>query len=109
MAARRPSRYLAPIALLAAAAAITLVVKDHINSHSHSSTTNTSTGSLIQSTRRAAPQAHHRTPRFYTVRSGDTLSGIAQQTGVSVSAIERLNPGLNPSALQTGQRLRLRR
>ncbi len=109
MAARRPSRYLAPIALLAAAAAIALVVKDHTNAHTHASTTNTSTGSLIQSTRQVQHQSHHRPPHFYTVRAGDTLSGISQKTGVSISTIQRLNRGLNPSALQTGQRLRLRR
>lgn len=109
MAARRPSRYLAPIALLAAAAAITLVVKDHINTHSRASTTNTSTGSLIQSTRRPAHPSHRRAAKFYTVKSGDTLSVISQRSGVSIQTIVRLNPGLNPSALQTGQRLRLRR
>ena len=109
MAARRPSRYLAPIALLAAAAAITLVVKDHINTHSHASTTSTHSGSLVQSIRHVAHQPHHRAAKFYTVRSGDTLSGISQKTGVSILNIERLNSGLNPSALQTGQRLRLRR
>ena len=108
MAARRPSRYLAPIALLAAAAAITLVVKDHVNSHSHASTTNTSTGSLVQATRQVQHRSHRRPPHFYTVRAGDTLSGISQKTGVSISTIQRLNRGLNPSALQTGQRLRLR-
>lgn len=109
MAARRPSRYLAPIALLAAAAAITLVVKDHINSHSHASTTNTNIGSLVQSTRQVQRRSHRHGAKFYTVRSGDTLSGISQKTGVSVQTIQNLNHGLNPSALQTGQRLRLRR
>jgi LysM repeat protein len=94
---------------LAAAAAITLVVKDHVNSHSSTSTTNTNTGSLVQSTRKVQPQSHRPAHKFYTVRSGDTLSGIAQKTGVSIQAILRLNHGLNPSALQTGQRLRLRR
>jgi LysM repeat protein len=109
MAARRPSRYLAPIALLAAAGAITLVVKDHINSHSHASTTNTNSGSIVQSIRHVQHQSHRPAHKFYTVKSGDTLSGISQKTGVSISAIQRLNRGLNPSALQTGQRLRLRR
>jgi LysM repeat protein len=109
MAARRPSRYLAPIALLAAAAAITLVVKDHVNAHTHASTTNTNPGSLVQSTRHVQHQSHRRPPKFYTVSAGNTLSGISQKTGVSIQTIQRLNSGLNPSALQTGQRLRLRR
>lgn len=109
MAARRPGRYLAPIALLAAAAAIGLVVKDHIHTHSSTSATTPNVGSLVQSTRHVQHHSHHRAARFYTVRSGDTLSAISQKTGVSMQTIEGLNSGLNPSALQTGQRLRLRR
>ncbi len=53
--------------------------------------------------RTATRRAH-----FYTVKSGDTLSAISARTGVSLPAIEQLNPGVNPGALQTGQRLRLR-
>lgn len=109
MAARRPGRYLAPIALLAAAAAIALVVKAHIQTHSPHSTTAPNVGSLVQSTRHVQHRSHHPAARFYTVKAGDTLSAISQKTGVSIPAIERLNSGLNPSALQTGQRLRLRR
>ena len=108
MAARRPSRYLAPIALLAAAAAITLVVKDHVSTHGHASTTN-STPALIQSTRHVQNQPHHHVAKSYTVKPGDTLSGISQKTGVPIQTIEHFNRGLDPSALQTGQHLRLRR
>lgn len=110
MAARKPGRYLAPIALLAVGAAIFMVVKAHVH------TTHTSTGAqisstLVQSTRHtSSSQSHHRPSRAtYTVRSGDTLSGIAARTGVQVAVIMRLNPGLNPNALQTGQVIKLRR
>jgi LysM repeat protein len=108
MAARRTGRYLAPIALLAAAAAIALVVKDHV----HSTTT---THASTSSTRPAAHQTrgHHASRRhrakFWTVKQGNTLSAISVATGVPIPAIQRLNPNLNPNALQTGQRLRLRR
>ncbi len=44
----------------------------------------------------------------YEVQSGDTLTGIAQKTGVSVERIEKLNPELDPQALQAGQKLKLR-
>jgi LysM repeat protein len=44
----------------------------------------------------------------YTVQAGDTLSGIAAKTGVSLSKLESLNPGINPSVLQAGQHLKLR-
>lgn len=42
---------------------------------------------------------------LYTVRKGDTLSEIAQWYGVSVSMIERDNPGLRPALLKIGQNL----
>jgi len=44
----------------------------------------------------------------YEIREGDTLTGIAEKTGVSVSELERLNPGLDPQALIAGQKLKLR-
>lgn len=39
----------------------------------------------------------------YTVRSGDTLSGIAQIRGTNVTALKSANPGLDPRALRPGQ------
>lgn len=47
-------------------------------------------------------------PASYEVEEGDTLSAISEQTGVSVTEIEELNPGLDPQALAPGQELRLR-
>jgi LysM repeat protein len=111
MAARKPGRYLAPIALLAVGAAIFLVVKAHVHPKSHASTSG-QISTLVQSTRHTDKSAHHhhsRAPATYTVKSGDTLSGIAARTGVSISVILRLNHGLNANALQTGQVLKLRR
>lgn len=46
--------------------------------------------------------------RSYTVEPGDTLGAIAEETGVSVQALQDLNPDLDPHALVTGQRLKLR-
>ena len=39
----------------------------------------------------------------YTVRSGDTLSGIAAEHGTTVERLEELNPSLNPNQLAIGQ------
>lgn len=41
----------------------------------------------------------------YTVRAGDTLSGIAQNYGVSVSALASLNGISNPNLIYAGQKL----
>lgn len=41
----------------------------------------------------------------YTIRAGDTLFRLAQANNTTVNAILRINPGLNPNALQIGQRI----
>ena len=41
------------------------------------------------------------------MKPGDTLTVIADKTGVSLETIQRLNPDVDPQALQTGQRLKL--
>ena len=40
---------------------------------------------------------------YYAIRPGDTFFGISQQFGVSVEAIIRANPGVDPNRLQVGQ------
>jgi LysM repeat protein len=44
----------------------------------------------------------------WTVKPGDTLFSIATQFGTSVKELERLNPSIDPSALQVGQTLVVR-
>lgn len=53
-----------------------------------------------------APKAH--TPKTYEVQSGDTLTSIAHANGVSVAEILRLNPGVDPQILISGERLKLK-
>lgn len=102
---RNPARYLAPLAIAAVAVAAYLILHSALI-HKHtapplpvvqSSTTQTTTARPVSSK-----------AKFYVVRPNDTLSRIAARTGVSLSTIERLNPGINPDALHPSQRLRLR-
>jgi LysM repeat protein len=110
MAARSPARFLAPLALLAVVAALWMIVN-------HSSSDGGSGGSgaatTEQSTATPAKGAHAKKKkhgkRYYTVKPGDTPSGIAEKTGVPLSTIEELNPNLDPQALSPGTRLKLRR
>jgi LysM repeat protein len=46
-------------------------------------------------------------PKKCTVVSGDTMSGIALQVGVSLAALEAVNPGINYNLIQPGQILNL--
>jgi LysM repeat protein len=48
------------------------------------------------------------TPKFYVVQNGDTLTSIAHQTGVTVAVILKLNPGVDPQILISGEKLKLR-
>jgi LysM repeat protein len=48
------------------------------------------------------------TPKTYVVQNGDTLTSIAHETGVPVARILRLNPGVDPQILISGEKLRLR-
>jgi len=103
MAESSPARIAAPLALVAAVVGIAVVIAASQKGGS-------------SATARASRPAVHRTvqhhkprPRTVVVRSGDTLSAIAGRTGVAVETIQTLNPGVDPQALQTGQRLKLTR
>ena len=45
-------------------------------------------------------------PGEYAVAKGDTLGAIARTVGLSVKALQDLNPGVNPNKMQIGQRLK---
>jgi hypothetical protein len=45
--------------------------------------------------------------RVYKVRSGDTLSVIAERSGTTVDAILAINPGLNANDLTVGSKIKL--
>ena len=47
--------------------------------------------------------------KVYVVKPGDCcLSQIAQKTGVEIEELEQLNPGLDPQAIHSGDRVKLR-
>jgi LysM repeat protein len=47
-------------------------------------------------------------PKFWTVRPGQSFGSIAAKTRINIVTLERLNPGLKPSSLQPGDRVRIR-
>jgi LysM repeat protein len=113
MASRSPARWVAPIALAGAVAAI-LVTISASQSGSSSTTSSASTPARSTSTtgsttttgttRTTAGGVSH---RYYVVKTGDVLSGIASSTGVPLARIEQLNPAVDAQSLHAGQKIKL--
>jgi LysM repeat protein len=55
----------------------------------------------------AAPTGVLNADGTYTVASGDSLSKIARKFGVKVDSIEAENPGLDPTKLAVGKKIRI--
>ncbi len=60
---------------------------------------------IIEEEKRIA--AERAAMRYYTVKSGDTLSAIAKREGKSLNAILNLNPGLKADKISIGQKIRV--
>jgi LysM repeat protein len=108
-----PARLLAPLALVAAALSIYLVVRSELSGGAEPATTRPAATTTERTTTTSrsggSGRSSSRRPRTYTVRAGDVLSTIAERTGVPLSRLEELNPDVDPQALRTGQKLKLRR
>jgi LysM repeat protein len=103
----KSARFLAPIALAAVAVGIYLIVHSTLAKHE---VTGTRTGATVIHSGTTHHTARRRSPKFYVVRNGDTLSQISARTRVGVAQLMTLNPALaqSPNSLQPGQHLRLR-
>jgi LysM repeat protein len=104
MAHRSPARFLAPLALVAFCFALYMVVQASQTSSDGNGSPNGA--NRAEPTATATPERRGR--RRYTVQEGDTPSSIAEETGVPLEDILRLNPDLDPQTLRPGQRIRLR-
>lgn len=106
-----PARLLAPLALVTVAVALFLVVSAGTSDPAESPAPSSATTSTTKGdgASKAKPKPKRSTGRRrYTVKPGDTPSGIAEKTGVSVAKLLELNPDLNPQALSPGEALKLR-
>ena len=109
MSGRGIGRFLAPLALLACAAAVFLTVRGTLQEETATTTTRPAAEQAEGEREREGERRRSTRRRTYTVRAGDTLSQIAERTGVSVERIVELNEGLDPQSLNAGDRLRIRR
>jgi LysM repeat protein len=104
----RFTHWAAPVAFLAAITIGALVVRAGFQHGGHRRA-NQPTTTVKAKTKKHHRQGHaHHTLRTYVVQSGDTLGGIAAKTGTTVARLEQLNPGIDPTALRVGQRIRVK-
>ena len=113
---RSPGRLLAPIALVAFAIALFAVVvgsgsPDGSDGSAGGGSSETATGgdgvggdSETETTDEESTPAR----TFYTVKTGDTLAAISEAQGVPIERLQELNPDLDPQALVSGQKIRLK-
>ena len=103
MAGRNPARFLAPLALVAFAIALFSILGDGGGGGEEPATTQQPRATATAT----KTPANKRKRKVYVVKPGDTPSGIAEKTGVSLEQLEEANPDLDPQLLAPGQRIRI--
>jgi LysM repeat protein len=96
------ARIIAAVALIGAVLAVVVVISAGMESDSPSR--NDRTGQQTQKEKKPKRTK----AATYTVQTGDTLTAIAEKTGVSVNQLTILNPEVDPQILVEGQKLKLR-
>ena len=115
------THYGAPAAFLAAVTIAVILIKAGLNGGSGSTTTaalpTTSTATTTTSTKLVltTPQGGTTSTdttaagaEYYVVQSGDTLGSMAEKYSTTVDELMTLNPGIDPTALHIGQRIRVK-
>lgn len=116
MSRRGLARLGAPAAFLAAVTVAVLLVRAGLQREPARTTTTaptiarTATAVTVEPTtstaeRRSKPR---RARRFYTIVAGDTFEIVAGKTSTTVERLRVLNPGVDSTMLQVGQRIRVR-
>lgn len=109
---RSPLRIFAPLALVAAALAIVLVVagasKDTGDGGAADAADTTTSKTNDKTAATTTPKPVKKPASTYTVKTGDNLGTIAEKTRVPVDQLQEINPELDPQALVTGQKIKLR-
>lgn len=112
---RNPARLLAPIALVAFALALFAVITGsgssgdlgESNDAESSQSQNENDEPAVDETTTTDDESEP-SRTFYTVKTGDTLAAISEQVGVPIERLQELNPELDPQALVSGQKIRLK-
>ena len=114
---RELTRYGAPAAFLLAVTIAVLLVKSGLDNGSQEQTvaaptttartTTTAPTTTITLTDSGTITTTPANAKYYVIQSGDTLGSIAGKYNTTVDELLTLNPAVDPSALQPGQRIRV--
>jgi LysM repeat protein len=107
MAGRSPARFLAPLALVAFALALIIVVSN-TTGDGGGETGATGTSAPAEATPTPKAEKKRKPRKTYTIKAGDTPSGIAVKVDVPLDQILELNPDLDPQTLRPGTKIKLR-
>ena len=110
MAGRSPARFIAPLALVAFALALFIVLDRTTGGNDEKEANGNNTAQPAgtkPSGKKEGNKKKKAKPKTYTVKAGDTPSGIAEKTGVPLEEILELNPDIDPQTLAPGQELKL--
>jgi LysM repeat protein len=108
---RSPARLLAPISLAVFVLALLIVIASSgtdDSSNSGGTSITQQQNDQVSTTGDTTTTEPTVSGKFYTVKTGDTLAAIAEQVGVPVTRLQELNPDLDPQALVSGQKIRIR-
>ncbi|MFN2629947.1 MAG: LysM domain-containing protein [Gaiellaceae bacterium] len=115
------ARYAAPAAFLAALTIAVLLIRSGLGGGGSTPTVVIPTTTAVATTRAARGRRTTTTSAatttatttassagFYVVQRGDTYGSIGAKYGISIQQLESLNPGLSPTSLSIGQRIRVK-
>jgi LysM repeat protein len=102
------ARILAVLALAGAFAAVVIVVSSETGDDASTRTPAATKAKNTDGGQGGGNQNQPDKAKVYEVKEGDSLTAIAEDTGVPIETIEDLNPDVDPQALIPGQKLKLR-
>jgi LysM repeat protein len=103
------ARILAPIAFLAAATLLVVLVQRALENDDGATGAAGPETTVAVSTEvtETASTGEQEARKFYRIKTGDTLQAIAQRFDTTVDQLLELNPGIDPLALTLNQRIRV--
>ena len=102
------TRVLAPLALIIVLGAVYVVVNSAKEDNGNHDPVKAQVAGNGKGGKKAGKSDSKKAPKTYTIKSGDSLSAIAEKFGISVDDLERWNTNVDPNALVAGDELKIR-